>query len=548
MDTRLKNYKAREGIFAALFGLETVLVWGLFICGSIFTAINTMTWANGYSEEEAYLYAGNITNVDRFNYIQNAVGIGGIVGILLAVILLAALIVLVGNGRRDQDGKVHLNWFDRLWSEVQITVGILAGVWAGSICLVLFDIWLSGDYLGIWESYGEVGYYNSGNFTNELEMAYCIVGLAVSVFVMLACIMSLIKKIKVKQFWEKSLLGGAFLAVYRSIKGSDKTLLKVLIVLMGGAILSATWLFLPVILALILIFVPKIVKKFTAIKEGIEEVKSGNLTYKIPIEEDAKGVRGEFDRMAADINEISQASNIAVQNELKNQRMKTDLISNVSHDLKTPLTSMISYIDLMKKEGLDSPNAPEYLDIIDNKTQRLKTLTENLFEAAKASSGAIPVNMEEIDLTSLLTQSLVEMEDKLNAKNLDIQMKNECEDTRILADGQLMWRVLENLFGNISKYAMDNSRVYVNIMQTEPKNESSTKHVILEIKNISKEPLNISAAELMERFKRGDESRNTEGSGLGLAIAKDLVKLMNGVFEITVDGDLFKATVMMEKA
>ena len=171
-----------------------------------------------------------------------------------------------------------------------------------------------------------------------------------------------------------------------------------------------------------------------------------------------------------------------------------------------------------------------------------------MFEAAKASSGAIPVNMEEIDLDSLLAQSLVEMEEKLSAKNLDIQMKNECEDTRIMADGQLMWRVLENLFGNISKYAMDNSRVYVNVTQNEPKNESSTKFIILEIKNISKEPLNISAAELMERFKRGDESRNTEGSGLGLAIAKDLVKLMNGVFEITVDGDLFKATVMMEKA
>ncbi|MEE0516273.1 MAG: HAMP domain-containing sensor histidine kinase, partial [Anaerovoracaceae bacterium] len=374
------------------------------------------------------------------------------------------------------------------------------------------------------------------------------VGLAVSVFAMLFCAMSLIKKIKCKQFWEHSLLGGAFLAVYRSIKGSDKTLLKVLAVLIVGAILSATWMLLPVILVLILIFVPKIVKKFMNIKKGIEEVKNGNLTYKIPVEEDVKGVRGELDRMAADINEISKASNIAVQNELKNQRMKTDLISNVSHDLKTPLTSMISYIDLMKKEGLESPNAPEYLDIIDNKTQRLKILTENLFEAAKASSGAIPVNMEEIDLDSLLAQSLVEMEEKLSAKNLDIQMKNECEDTRIMADGQLMWRVLENLFGNISKYAMDNSRVYVNVTQNEPKNESSTKFIILEIKNISKEPLNISAAELMERFKRGDESRNTEGSGLGLAIAKDLVKLMNGVFEITVDGDLFKATVMMEKA
>ena len=252
--------------------------------------------------------------------------------------------------------------------------------------------------------------------------------------------------------------------------------------------------------------------------------------------------------MAEGINDISQASNIAVQNELKNQRMKTELISNVSHDLKTPLTSMISYIDLMKQEGLDSPNAPEYLDIIDNKTQRLKDLTENLFEAAKASSGAIPVNMESIDLASLMTQSLAEMEERLSARGLQIQVKNECDDTHIMADGQLMWRVLENLLGNVSKYAMDNSRVYIDIRETEPKNAEAKKMVIFEVKNISGAPLNISADELMERFKRGDESRNTEGSGLGLAIAKDLVKLMNGVFEITVDGDLFKATVMMEKA
>ena len=274
-----------------------------------------------------------------------------------------------------------------------------------------------------------------------MEIAYCTVGLAVGISVFLWCTLSLIKKIKTKQFWEKSLLGGAFLAIYRSIKGSDKTLLKMIVILMAGAILSATWILLPVMLVLILIFVPKQVKKFISIKEGIEEVKNGNLSYKIPVD-DAGGVKGELDRMAEGINDISQASNIAVQNELKNQRMKTELISNVSHDLKTPLTSMISYIDLMKKEGLDSPNAPEYLDIIDSKTQRLKDLTENLFEAAKASSGAIPVNMESIDLASLMSQSLAEMDERLSARGLDIQVKNECDDSRIMADGRLMWSCL----------------------------------------------------------------------------------------------------------
>jgi len=316
---------------------------------------------------------------------------------------------------------------------------------------------------------------------------------------------------------------------------------KIMAALIIGAILCATWFGLPIVLILIILIVPKAVKKYIEIRKGVEEVRNGNLNYVIPVNADAKGIKGELDRLAEGINDISHASSIAVQNELKNQRMKTDLISNVSHDLKTPLTSMISYVHLMKEEGLDSPNAPEYLEILDKKTQRLKSLTENLFEAAKASSGNIPVNIEEIDLEALLTQSLGEMEERLALRNLDVHVKNMCESTKILADGQLMWRVIENLLGNISKYALEGSRVYINMKDTD-------NMVLLEVKNISQEALNIPADELMERFKRGDESRNTEGSGLGLAIAKDLVKLMDGVFEISIDGDLFKATILMKKA
>lgn len=547
MDTRLKNSKTRSGLYAAAFTLEVVAVWVFTVAATIFSALSTMSWASGLDEYE-YSYAGNITNQAKYEALQNNIGIGGIVGILIIAGLLLLLASMTGKGAVGENGKARLTWFDKIWSEAQITIAALAAVWVGSITLVMYEIWMRGDYLGVWESTGYDGiYYQAGFLTREMEIAYCTVGLAVGISVFLWCALSLIKKIKTKQFWEKSLLGGAFLAIYRSIKGSDKTLLKMIVILMAGAILSATWILLPVMLVLILIFVPKQVKKFISIKEGIEEVKNGNLSYKIPVD-DAGGVKGELDRMAEGINDISQASNIAVQNELKNQRMKTELISNVSHDLKTPLTSMISYIDLMKKEGLDSPNAPEYLDIIDSKTQRLKDLTENLFEAAKASSGAIPVNMESIDLASLMSQSLAEMDERLSARGLDIQVKNECDDSHIMADGRLMWRVLENLLGNVSKYAMENSRVYINIRETEPKNDGAKKMVILEVKNISNAPLNISADELMERFKRGDESRNTEGSGLGLAIAKDLSKLMNGVFEITIDGDLFKATVMMEKA
>lgn len=552
MDTRLKNSNGKNVAYVVLFLFETLAAAAIGTAGSIFAAVSSMSWLNGIShEEDAYLrYYGEITDPDRYDQIQNISGVGGIILIIAAAAALLGMILLTGRGKTDENGHIRLNWLDKVWSEIQIITASLMGVWLGSILILMYDMWMRGKYLGIWELTSDRGsvLISLDTLTGEIEITYCIAGLFTSIVILLACLMSLVKKIKAKQFWEKSLLGGAILAVYRSFKSSDKTLFKIMAVTIIAAFCCATWLGLPVVLILILILVPKTVRKFTEIKKGVEEVKNGNLTYKIPVEEDIKGIRGEFDRLASDINDISQASNIAVQNEIKNQRMKTDLISNVSHDLKTPLTSMISYVDLMKKEGLDSPNAREYLDIIDSKTQRLKNLTENLFEAAKASSGAIPVNMEAIDLSSLLSQSLAEMEERLKARRLDVQTKNECENAKVMADGQLMWRVIENLLGNVSKYAMDGSRVYVNLSETAGKAPDSKGMIILEVKNISRDPLNISADELMERFKRGDESRNTEGSGLGLAIAKDLTKLMNGIFEITVDGDLFKATVMLEKA
>ncbi|OPY57820.1 MAG: Alkaline phosphatase synthesis sensor protein PhoR [Pelotomaculum sp. PtaU1.Bin035] len=234
-----------------------------------------------------------------------------------------------------------------------------------------------------------------------------------------------------------------------------------------------------------------------------------------------------------------------MQNELKNQRMKADLISNVSHDLKTPLTSIITYIDLLKQEGLDSLAAPKYLEILDQKSIRLKKLTEDLFDAAKASSGAIPVRFEKVDMLSLVNQGLGEMSDRIETSNLEFKINAQKEKYYIHADGQLLWRVVENLLGNVLKYAQEGSRVYIDLYEQNSKLVKSP-NVVLEIKNISKMELNIDADELMERFKRGDESRTTEGSGLGLAIAKDLVRLQNGRFEIKIDGDLFKAIVMLE--
>ncbi|MBQ3578270.1 MAG: HAMP domain-containing histidine kinase, partial [Firmicutes bacterium] len=294
-------------------------------------------------------------------------------------------------------------------------------------------------------------------------------------------------------------------------------------------------------------FAPRTMAKFEEIKKGVDAVRSGDLTYKIPVEQNTRGMNAELDRLAAGINEISHAADIAVQNELKNQRMKTSLISNVSHDIKTPLTSMLSYIDLLKTEGLDSPNAPEYLEIIDQKTQRLKQLIDNLFDAAKAASGSLPCKIESINMAELVDQALGETDEKFKERGLEVIVKNSCENPMVRADGQLLWRVIDNLLNNVCKYALEGSRVYIDIAQVRLE-EGAGSYVGLQIKNISRDQLNISADELMERFARGDQSRNTEGSGLGLSIAKDLTQLMNGSFSIAVDGDLFKALLVLQQA
>ena len=212
----------------------------------------------------------------------------------------------------------------------------------------------------------------------------------------------------------------------------------------------------------------------------------------------------------------------------------------MSHDIKTPLTSIINYVDLLKKEGMDSKKAAEYLEILDNKSQRLKKLTEDLVEASKASSGAIKLNMEKLNVNELIKQVSGEFEDKFKAHELEEVITFPEKEVYIKADSRYMYRVLENMYSNISKYAMEGTRVYTDILD-----KGST--ISIELKNISKQKLNISADELMQRFVRGEASRNTEGSGLGLSIATSLTELQHGKFNIYLDGDLFKVKIEFEK-
>ena len=558
MDTKLKNTeKGGLGILYGLAWLVTVvsgtacgILASLGVCLASMTDLKSYIQAGGDKQwAEGNPWFVDIPDMDAFSdVLANLITWAAVCGVILAASVVV-LCVLTGRMGRNEDGSIHLNWFDRIWSEIHMGGVCGFATAAVALCIPIMRIYALTSWTDVFVPSITVDHWFGPS--NSFIVKLCIAGIMASVMLTVLCLVSLVKKLKARQFWEKSLLGGLFLFIYRglkkSFKESDSTLIKTVCVLILGALLSATWFGLPVVVVLILIFVPRIVKKFTDIKTGVARVKGGDLAYKIPVEDDAQGVRGELDRLAADINDISEAAGLAVENELKNQRMKTELISNVSHDLKTPLTSMVSYVDLLKTEGLDSPNAPSYLEIIDEKTQRLRVLTEDLFEAAKASSGAIPVNMESIDLAALVSQSLGEMGEKLSAKGLDVIVKNEIEDSSahgvgVMADGQLLWRVIENLLSNVSKYALEGSRVYVNISSPED------SKVLLEIKNISASELNISAEELMERFTRGDESRNTEGSGLGLAIAKDLTRLMKGQFKLTVDGDLFKAGVLLERA
>ena len=228
------------------------------------------------------------------------------------------------------------------------------------------------------------------------------------------------------------------------------------------------------------------------------------------------------------------------------QRMKAEykragieakrMLSNISHDIKTPLTSIINYVDLLKRENPEDPKIRGYLEVLENKAQRLKVLTEDVVEASKASTGNIALEMTDLNFIELVHQVIGEFEEKFEERNLTMVVHFDEEEAIICADGRRLWRVLENVFGNVSKYAMENTRVYVDVKVDRP-------NVQLSLKNISAQPLNISAEELTERFIRGDVSRNTEGSGLGLSIAKDLVQLQGGEFKLYLDGDLFKVTI-----
>ncbi|KGN00892.1 histidine kinase [Clostridium novyi A str. 4570] len=280
------------------------------------------------------------------------------------------------------------------------------------------------------------------------------------------------------------------------------------------------------------VIVPCVIKnigKFNKIVEGTKRMTEGDLNFTI----DVKG-KGILVDLANNINNIKEGYNKAVAEEIKSQKFKSELITNVSHDLKTPLTSIINYIKLLQQEGISKEEIEGYIGVLDRKSERLKTLIEDLFEASKVSTGAVELNMERLDVVSLLKQSLGEFSERIENSSLNFRINLPSKPIYCNLDGKKTWRLFENLIGNILKYSQENTRVYIDLQE---KNDE----VIITMKNISSYEMNFEADELFERFKRGDESRSTEGSGLGLAIANSIAELQGGSLDIEIDGDLFKS-------
>ena len=480
--------------------------------------------------------------------------------VLSIILFLGATIWLtLEAGRTSEDEELHLNGFDHWKTEIAAVlivliwiVGSYIGIhfWNGNIYTMINDIptYLKdgGTYFEYYYARGmdvSSAYMSASLYLPSLSIAELAEIYFYGVFT-LGCFfmgyVSLIKRIKGRNLWKNSLLRVIVRFIYKIYDNRKKTTKTVLLLcgfflVQGIAVLFRNGVtMLLVLLADVGVFYVVLngLLLKEKLKKGIEEIALGNMEYQIPLQ----GLRGENLKLAEMINGIANGFHMAVEEAMKNERLKTDLITNVSHDIKTPLTSIINYVAILKQSDIADPKIQGYLDILEAKAQRLKTLTEDVVEASKVSSGNISLEYMDVDLVEMIQQTEGEMAEKFEARNLKMIVNLPAEPAVVHVDGRRMWRVLENIFGNAAKYAMPGTRVYADL-----KLEEDT--VDLSLKNVSEHQLNISADELTERFIRGDLSRSSEGSGLGLSIAQSLTTMQGGTFNLYLDGDLFRVNI-----
>ena len=483
---------------------------------------------------------------DRQTTIINETFTSTIIYVIFALILFIYLLCVCG---KNKDGEHKSMWLDNIWTEVHLVAMGGIGFGAVVLCVILLDEFYTGHF--------------------PLNMMNMVVGIsaAITSAVVITSLLSIIRNIKCKRFVESSI-------IVRVIRWCFKIFVKVLVWLRNGFVRyrnllfktlskktgvilismlfaytaliglfgiftleagNLFWIFVGIALfGFASFFIAHRSKDIDEIKKGVSEVRNGNVAYKIPElkSEDMKA-------LATNINDIAKGLDESVSAKVKAERMKTELITNVSHDLKTPLTSIISYTELLANvEGLPE-EAKDYAQIIANKSDRLKTLTQDLFDISKVQSGNESVVLEKLDVSLLINQSLGEHDNEIKKSELPFCV-NAPKELYISADGRKMSRVISNLISNILKYTMKNTRVFISAYE-------ENGEVVMEFKNIASYPMDFNTDEIVGRFVRGDESRTQEGNGLGLAIAKSYTEICNGKFEIVLDGDMFKAILKFRK-
>lgn len=437
----------------------------------------------------------------------------------LALLLVLLALSVTVTGRSVKGGPTQLNGFDRIPTEIAAGLCLIAAL----ILYIVADMRLSRI---------------SSGYASALLMAALFAG---EYWIFLFSLLSLTRRRRERTLWDNSVCYAVLLGcrqVYSARRTSGQLLIGYVIffvlnlVFLGFLRMPGVVMALVMDMAVLLYLMRDEVGK-QSVREGLDQISRGHLDYKI----DTKVLTGESLQMAEAVNDMGDGLQEAIDSMLKNERMKAELITNVSHDIKTPLTSIINYVDLLKREPLPEGRAREYLSVLEQKSQRLKQLMEDLIEASRINSGSVELHCEELTLQQMLQQAYGEFDERLREQQLEAVLSLPKEPVRIYADGRQLWRVFENLLGNIVKYAMRGTRVYLELRETDGLAEVT-------FKNVSGQKLEADAEELQERFVRGDPSRNTEGSGLGLSIAKSLTELMDGTFEVILDGDLFRVTLL----
>ncbi len=449
-----------------------------------------------------------------------------LIAVLALVLMIVSFVALMSvAGRRPKKDEIVPWFFHKVPFDILMTIYVFF-----SLALISFG----------------------GSFHDEVGIGllfFC------SLFLPLFC-MSFAVRIKTKTLIKNTLIYKILMLLWKGIKAVGRFLLtaiknmrllwKVILVFVGlmlfwGIVIAAhSWRFEAILLFLapftVLPALILITLQINRIKKGAQELSEGHFDHVI----DTKMMLPEIKKHAVNLNSMASAQKIAVEEKLKSERMKTELITNVSHDIKTPLTSIINYADLISKEEKNSEKTKEYSEVLVRQSKRLKTLLEDLVEASKASTGNLEVDLQPCDAQVFISQCAGEYEEKFGQYNLTLITSVPDEPVRIMADGRRMQRIFDNLLNNIYKYSLPGTRVYVDLKE-------DGNDAVFTFKNTSKEQLNMTEEELMERFTRGDSSRNTEGSGLGLSIAGNLAELQNGKLRLTTDGDLFKATLSFPK-